>query len=133
MEKEAFQTMQKLGQSLYETYQAAVQSAFEMQNRTAQCTRTVFMDGFETMMGHIDAAPRLFQAAKQTQDQQETMPLSTMEYILDASKRNIAFMQKSINNAIDAFDRNSEIMRDLTQKSMEKTHEQQEMLLSHSM
>lgn len=130
-EKESFQKMQKVSQSRFETYLAATQSAFDVYGRTLQCTRDIFMGGFETMKDHLNAAPCWFQTAHKSQDQQEATS-SLMECAIEASKRNVVFMQNSFNQGIEALERNSETMRELAQKSIQKAQDQQELVWSRS-
>src|SRR5258708_1060531 len=125
--KEAFKTMQKLNQSWYETYRTAVQGTFDVQYRAAQYAQSVFMDGIETLKSHIDASQHWFQTANTPRSQQESIP-SLVESGMEAYKRNVTFLQRSFDHGVEAFERNTEVMRDLAQTLIKKAQEQQEML-----
>ncbi|HET8844527.1 MAG TPA: hypothetical protein VFN35_23865 [Ktedonobacteraceae bacterium] len=123
--KEAFKTIQKLSQSWYEIYQAAAQSAFDVQNSTMQYAQSVFVDGAEACRSHLDA----FQKAAEPGNQQKQLP-SLMENGIEAYKRNIIFLRRTLDHGAETFKRNTEIVHDLTQTLMKKAQEQHEIVWS---
>src|SRR5690348_6803675 len=89
IDKEAIETMQKLNQIWYETYQIVIESAFDVQRHSVQYVQSVFTDGVETLQSHVDASRHWLQMVK-PQDQQESIP-SFVESGVEAYKRNITF------------------------------------------
>jgi hypothetical protein len=125
--KEAFKAMQKLNQFWYETYQTAAQSTFDVQGRAVQYAQSVFTDGIETLQSHIDASQRWFRTANKPQSQQESIP-SLMESGIEAYKRNVTFLQRTVDHGVETFGHNTEVMRDLAQTLLKEAQEQQKIL-----
>ncbi len=125
--KEAFKAMPKLNQFWYETYQTAAQSTFDVQGRAVQYAQNVFTDGIETLKSHIDASQRWFRTANKPQSQQKSIP-SLMESGIEAYKRNVIFLQRTVDHGVETFEHNTEVMRDLAQTLLKKAQEQQEIL-----
>jgi hypothetical protein len=127
IEKEAFGAMQKLNETWCETYQAVIQSTFDVQRHSVQYAQSIFTDGVETLQSHIEASQHWLQVVNKPQDQQESIP-SFMESGVEAYKRNITFLQKTFEHGVETIKNNAEIMRDLTQTLIKKVEEQRVML-----
>jgi len=124
-EKKAFETTQKLNEFWYTTSQAIVQSTFEVQGRSLQYVQNTFQDGIETLKSNIDASQHWLQMATKTQDQQAPIP-SLMESSIEAYKRNVSFLQRTIEHGAETFRSNTEVMHNLAQTLIKKTQEQLE-------
>lgn len=123
-EKKASETTQKLNQFWYEAGQAVVQSTFAIQDRSIQYAQNSFADGVETLKNHIEALQPWQKMKNMSPDQQEMIP-SLMESGVEASKRNIAFLQRVTEHGTETFRANAEVMRDLVQTLMKDAQEQQ--------
>ncbi|MBO0789822.1 MAG: hypothetical protein J2P36_02590 [Ktedonobacteraceae bacterium] len=128
-EKKAAETAQKLSQFWYEAGQAVVQSTFEVQGRSLQYMQNTFKDGVETLKSHIEASEHLLQRANMSQEQQDSIP-SIMESGAETYKRNMNFLQRTFDGWVEVFMGNSELMRDMTQKMIDKAQEQRGMFWS---
>jgi len=124
--KETFRAMKRLNQSWYETYQTVAQSTFDVQSRSVQYAQSVFKDGLETLKDHIESSQRWLQTANKRQGQ-EPVP-SLIESGAEAYKRNIIFLQRTVEHGGETFRSNTDVMRDLTQTLIKKAEEQRDML-----
>ncbi len=122
----ANETAQRLSQIWYETGQAFVQSAFDIQDRSLQYANKCLSDELETFKSNIDASQQWMQKQENPQGQQESVS-SLMEISREAYKRNIALLQRITEQGTETFRANSGVVRDLTETLMKKAQDQQHM------
>ena len=126
MEKEAYRTTQRLNQFWYESYQAVMQSAFEAQSRSIQYAQSVFTDGLETLKDHLEASRNWLQATASRAQDQTPVP-SLMDTGVEAYKRNIQFLQRTLERGGETFKGHTDAMRYLTDTLLKKAEEQRDM------
>lgn len=127
VENKPLATARKVNEFWYTTSQTIIQSIIEVQNRSLTCTQNILTDGMETLKSHLDASQQLLQTANKQHDQQEALP-SLIESGVEASKRNISFLQRSIEQGTETFRCNTDIIKDLMQKIIQQAQEQQKTL-----
>lgn len=121
-DKQAFETTHKVNQFWFDSGQAVMQSFFEVQGRSLQYVQETFIDGIGTLQGHLEASQRWLQTLNKPQDQQEPVP-SFVDSGIEAQKRTLAFLQRTIEHGAKAARSNNESMRNLTQTLLQKTQE----------
>lgn len=127
-EKRFAETAQNWNKFWYEVGLVIVEGTFEVQGRSLRYIQNTFMDGVETLKSHIEASQYGLQMVTKPQEhnQQEAM-LSFIGSGADAYKRNVALLQRTLDNGISTLESNIGVIRDMNQKVIRKAQEQQEM------
>jgi hypothetical protein len=97
-----------------------MQSIFAIQDCSLQYAQSSFTDGMETFKSHLETSQHWLQMG----DQQEALP-SLMDSGIEMHKRNVALLQRTTEHGAEAFRKNVEVVRDLTQTLMKQTQDRQ--------
>ena len=124
------ETVKNLSESVYETNQMIARSAIEAQERNMRFAQSVFDSGIEILKSHAAATQQLMQTlSSQPQNPQAAMQ-AVVESTTEAQRRNVQFAQNVAEHGTEVFKGHVDATRSLMQSVVEKTREQQEMLMS---
>jgi len=119
-----------LSRSVYETNQSIARSAVEAQERNMRFAQSIFDNGIEVLKSHAEATQDLMRTlATQAQNPQGALQ-AVMESTTTAQERNVKFAQSVAVNGTEVFKSHIDATRTLMQDVIEKTREQQELLLT---
>ncbi|GAC1436066.1 MAG: hypothetical protein NVSMB54_36350 [Ktedonobacteraceae bacterium] len=119
-----------LSKSVYETNQTIARSAVEAQERNMRFAQSIFDNGIEVLKNHAEATQNLMRTlATQSQNPQGAVQ-AVMESTAAAQERNVKFAQNVAVNGTEVFKSHIDATRTLMQDVVEKTREQQELLLT---
>ncbi|MBE3557827.1 MAG: hypothetical protein IMW89_01190 [Ktedonobacteraceae bacterium] len=131
-ENKAYETIQKLNQSVYEANKTLTQSVVAAQERNMRYAQSIFNNSIELLKSHIDASEEFIRAASEQVQQQDKQPLiqAAAEGAIAAQKRNVQFVQSVIDNGVEVAKSHVEAGQALAQALVERSQEQQEILSS---
>jgi hypothetical protein len=119
-----------LSRSVSEINQTIARSSVEAQERNMRFAQSIFDNGIEVLKSHAEATQHLLRTlAKQPQNPQAALQ-EVMESTVAAQERNIKFAQNVAMNGTEVFKSHMDATRALMQDVVEKTREQQELLLT---
>ena len=119
-----------LSRSVYETNQTIARSAVDAQERNMRFAQSIFDNGIEVLKSHAEATQDLMRTlATQSQNPQGALQ-TVMESTPAAQERNVKFAQNVAVNGTEVFKSHIDATRTLMQDVVEKTREQQELLLT---
>jgi hypothetical protein len=119
-----------LSRSVYETNQTIARSAVAAQERNMRFAQSIFDNGIEILKEHAEATQNLMRAMTNQSQNPQTALQEVMESTKAAQERNVKFAQNVAVNGTEVFKSHIEATRTLMQDVAEKTHEQQELLLT---
>jgi hypothetical protein len=124
------ETARNLSQSVSETNQAVIRGAVEAQERNMRFAQGIFDSGIEVLRQHAEATQKLMQTlATPAQSPEETLQ-AIKESTAQAQERNVRFAQNVVESGTEVFKSHVEATRTLMQDVIEKTREQEELLLT---
>lgn len=119
-----------LSQSVYETNQTIARSAVGAQERNMRFAQSIFDNGIEVLKEHAESTQNLMRKlAAQAQNPQGALQ-EVMESAKAAQERNVKFAQDVAVNGTEVYKSHIDATRTLMQDVVEKTREQQELLLT---
>jgi hypothetical protein len=119
-----------LSRSVYETNQTIARSAVEAQERNMRFAQSIFDNGIEVLKSHAEATQDLMRTlATQAQNPQGALQ-AVMESTTAAQERNVKYAQNVATNGTEVFKSHIDATRTLMQDVVEKTREQQELLMT---
>jgi len=119
-----------LSKSVYETNQTIARSAVGAQERNMRFAQSIFDNGIEVLKEHAESTQNLMRTmATQPQNPQGVLQ-EVMESTKAAQERNVKFAQNVAVNGTEVFKSHIDATRTLMQDVVEKTREQQELLLT---
>ena len=124
------ETVKNLSESVYETNQMIARNAIEAQERNMRFAQSVFDSGIEILKSHAAATQQLMQTlSSQPQNPQAAMQ-AVVESTTEAQRRNVQFAQNVAEHGTEVFKGHVDATRSLMQNVVEKTREQQELLMT---
>lgn len=119
-----------LSKSIYETNQTIARSAVGAQERNMRFAQSIFDNGIEVLKEHAEATQNLMRTMTMHSQNPQGVLQEVMESTVAAQERNIKFAQNVAVNGTEVFKSHIDATRTLMQDVVEKTREQQELLLT---
>ena len=124
------ETAKNLSRSVYETNQTIARSAVAAQERNMRFAQSIFDNGIEILKEHAEATQNLMRTLATPSQNPQAVLQEVVESTKAAQERNVKFAQNVAVNGTEVFKSHIEATRNLMQDVAEKTHEQQELLLT---
>ena len=119
-----------LNRSVSETNQTIARSAVEAQERNMRFAQSIFDNGIEVLTNHAEATQNLMRTLAAPPQNPQGALQAVMESTKAAQERNVKFAQNVAVNGTEVFKSHIDATRTLMQDVVEKTREQQELLLT---
>ena len=119
-----------LSRSIYETNQTIARSAVGAQERNMRFAQSIFDNGIEVLKEHAEATQKIMRTLTTQSQNPQGVLQEVMESTKVAQERNVKFAQDVAVNGTEVFKSHIDATRTLMQDVVEKTHEQQELLLT---